>query len=262
MKRLQASLKRGGCYLDFAIIAVVWIILVRVFLPFEAIPYVFERFLFFKGEWWEPLLAAWPLFGVGFLFNFFLMATTVNAPEIQKNAPQIPLWGLSTSLMAGIMEEITFRWVLLYGFMGLFWVINQLLIQVVGRGLLEEAFSPVATLVNPFLVGGVEEVLNHPGAWTIGLAILAANWKFQTGHLYQGLVGFVFSWFAGLIFFQTVFKYGLFAAMLTHFSLDLMVAFMLLIDVLIELILGLEQPNKKLHQWYVSQPFNPSGQTG
>lgn len=245
----------NGSYLSLAIMMIVGIIFARLLLPFATVPFVFEEFLFFKGAWWEPIWAAWPLFLIGFVINFWKMATTTNPPEVQKNAPTIPIHGLSTSLFAGIMEEVVFRWVLLYGYMGILWILNDVTAYLFDVPILKIITEVVFGGFTTIIVGNAQDILVHPAAWTIGaaagtwtlgLAILPSVMKFQQGHLYQGVTGWIFSGFAGLVFFHIMFNYGLFAGMWVHFLFDMMVFLMLFVDVLLE-----EQAGKaKMYQWY------------
>lgn len=259
MDESKSKPKGGGCYLSFAIFAILGIILIRIFLPFEAIPFVFEEFLFFKGEIWEPFAAAWILFAVGFILNFIKMATTTNPPEIHANASSIPVKGFATSVIAGVFEEITFRWILLYGFMGVIWIINLLIFQFTGQEHLKAVSELLFSSFTNFMVGSAKDILTHPAAWTIGaaagtwtlgMAILGSNWKFQQGHLYLGISGMIFAWIGGMFFFRITFTHGLFAAILVHFAFDFMIFIMLTADVFLEKALGLDGAKRRMYRWY------------
>lgn len=250
---------KGENYILTACFVVMTIIVMRLLLPWQAVPFVFEEFLFFKGQWWEPILAAWPVFATGIVLNVIHMTTTVNPPEVQDNAPMIPIAGLTSSLFAGIMEEIVFRWVFLYGLMGAFWMGNELSKTWFDSPIIQN----IATFFWPFtllIVGPNNPILTHPaaweigatvGVWTIGLAFFFSNLKFQSGHMYQGPVGLIFSGIAGLFFFYIAFNYGLLASMFVHFLFDWLVAWMCFVDVLIEKALGLKKnPQGKMYEWY------------
>lgn len=242
-------------YLSLAIMMIVGIIVARMLLPFAAVPFIFEEFLFFKGAWWEPIWAAWPLFFVGFVINIWKITTTTNPPEVQENASMIPIHGVSASLFAGIMEEIVFRWVLLYGYMEILWILNDITVYLFDVPILKIIAEIAFGGFTNFIVGNAQHILTQPtawtigaaaGTWTLGMAILPSVMKFQQGHLYQGMIGWILSGFAGLVFFRIMFNYGLFAGMWVHFLFDMTIFLMLFVDVLLE-----EQAGKaKMYQWY------------
>ncbi len=227
-------------YVILALIAIPFIILLRIFYKWLAIPFVFEEFLFFKGAIWDPFLMSMPLILGGIALNVFHMASTTNPPEVHANAGSIPFTGFLTSLMAGVMEEIVFRWVLFYAFFGMFWFIDR---NILG-GFLQAQFTNNLSFINTFLVFGAPEMISNPTNWATGLAILSSNWKFQEGHSYQGISGQIFSWLGGLVFFNVMFVHGLFAAMLVHFAFDMLTFVMLMVD------LFLEENSDKFYAWY------------
>ncbi len=240
-----------GCFLQASFIAILGIIVVRLLLPWEAIPYRFEEFLFLKGTAWEIFLTCWPIFAIGISLNVYLMARSVNPVEVHQNASSIPVTGFFQSLVAGLFEEIVFRWVLLYGFMGMIWFIDRITLRIFDVAALQViANTPVVSFFVNFITSGAPEVAQHPGAWTIGFAAFLSNIKFQRGHLYLGIHGMIFSGIAGLYFFQLTFVHGLFAAIIVHFLFDMLVFVMLLIDILIERLTGHHAQLGKIYQWY------------
>lgn len=225
-------------------------LVVRIFFPWEAIPFRFGQFLRFDGRWWEPFLFASPLFVIGFLLNISKMATSINPPEVHENAPMIPINGVMVSIFAGVMEEICFRWVFFYGAMSFYWIVGLGLSTLLTADVSAWFTHDPLRLFNLFLAGFKPELVSLPGGWTLGLAVLASNWKFQQGHLYQGKVGATFAFAGGFLFFWITFRYGLLASMLVHFVFDLSVFAMLFVDVLIEQAMGYYKPKRKLYQAY------------
>ncbi len=67
----------------------------------------------------------------------------------------------------------------------------------------------------------LQEYFSHATGWAIGAAMLAANAKFRDGHKYQGMLGWINSWFMGLYFFWLMFNYGLPAAIVVHIVYDI-----------------------------------------
>ena len=66
-------------------------------------------------------------------------------------------------------------------------------------------------------------MLFHPSSWAVGAAVISANAFFRDGHKYQGILGVLNSWFAGMFFFWMMFAHGLWAAMVVHFTYDVVV---------------------------------------
>ena len=53
--------------------------------------------------------------------------------------------------------------------------------------------------------------------------MLYTNAFFRDGHRYQGPIGVLNSWFAGMFLFWIMFTYGLPAAILVHFMYDFLI---------------------------------------
>lgn len=245
LKKLRQIALSGNPVLDLALMFIIGIIIARLILPFQAIPFVFEYFWPAQGTFWQALWSCWPLFAVGFALNLWKMATTTNPPEVQSTASSVPWSGFLTSVSAGVLEEITFRWVLFYGFMGLIWMVANVFFP----GLefwVRDNLSWLTTL----LIGDNTALLEVVGVWTLPLAFLLSNFKFQQGHLYQGLTGFIFSWFGGFFFARVFFQYSLFYAIVIHFLFDFMVFMMLFADLWIESKIGAGGAKNRFYHWY------------
>jgi len=178
--------------------------------------------------------------------------------------------GFIISVLAGLLEEISFRWLIFLGaFLGL-WIMNFIfagflvLIACVGVGyLLGALIDPhegggiggfiglilgvvmivvlgltgnlppgllewihlniTAPIADWTTFGALHDQLYHPAGWLAGAAVLSANAGFRDGHKYQGILGYVNSWFLGMVFFWLMFTYGLLAAILVHFLYDLII---------------------------------------
>jgi len=48
------------------------------------------------------------------------------------------------------------------------------------------------------------------------MAIISTNGGFRDRHSYQGIIGWIWAWFGGMLLFLIMFRHGLFAAMLVH----------------------------------------------
>jgi len=60
-------------------------------------------------------------------------------------------------------------------------------------------------------------------SWYVGAALVSSNWKFGEGHLYQGCLGFVYTWIIGMLMFWFTFNFGLPFAMLVHIVYDIII---------------------------------------
>ncbi len=223
-----------------------WIIFVRFALPWVSLPYEWGDVWFWEGSLGEMFRTLWPLFALGFGLNLVMMSLTTNPPGI--DASELPVKGFFVSLQAGILEEIVFRWIWLYAMMALVWVIDAVFGGAISRML---TTYEIYNRWIAFLLQDNVDVWTKPGAWTVGMAVLLSNWKFQEGHLYQGPMGFVFSGIGGIVFFRAMFSFGLPLAMLAHVLFDIMVFLMVTADVIIEQeYLGVPGPAKKFYRWY------------
>lgn len=248
MVKVLSFLKHPMAFIAFT--AVMWIVIMRFVMEWEAIPFRFGEFLPINGSLWEVLATSWPLFLVGFLYNLLLMGFTTNPPQVHQKAKMIPIEGFVTSVGAGFFEEIIYRWAMLYMWMGILWGLNYLSTWLFDVGVIESIITQWFPWLNNLMTGGMYETIFQPGAWTVGLAAIICNRKFMRGHMYQGLFGYIWSFVAGVIFFWIVFRHGIVPAVLVHFAYDMMIFIMLYVDVMMEKARGVATPQAKLYQWY------------
>ena len=93
------------------------------------------------------------------------------------------------------------------GFAGLHpipWIFNEVLI-------------PVADFAT---AGRLHEVLTT-APWAVAAAILTSNGRFRNSHTYQGLIGWIWSWYLGMFLFLVLFEHGLVAAIAVHIAYNL-----------------------------------------
>lgn len=57
--------------------------------------------------------------------------------------------------------------------------------------------------------------------WVLGAAIVSAAGDFRDAHKYLGLLGYINSWFMGMLLFWLMFRYGIFTAMVAHAIYDM-----------------------------------------
>lgn len=206
----------------------------------EAIPYTFfDLWKVKEGGPADWIIASWPVlfWVIGVTSLCFL---TRNRRDVNKKAEEIFVRGTLTSLFAGVVEEICFRWILFLQFIVMAKVTNYVFLGFMGHGIIEaiqvHILGPVA---NFFTFGYLGEFLGSPTNWAIGAAILSANALFRNGHKYLGPVGILNSWFIGMFMFILLFKFGLLACILVHFLYDFLIAFIRYVDMVIERKLGL-----------------------
>lgn len=131
--------------------------------------------------------------------------------------------GARVSIVAGVFEELTFRWLLFLLFLFGYAVLN-LPFRAVGINLDSTVhlflLTPVA---NFFTAGLLRDALYHDIGWHVGAAMLTANALFRNGHKYQGALGLVNAWFMGMYFFWMMLTFGLPYAIVVHALYDIVV---------------------------------------
>jgi hypothetical protein len=181
---------------------------------------------------WEGVVNAWPLFawGIGVSTLCFFVPNRYQQEPIELFGN-----GLLTSLCAGVLEEILFRWIIFFGAIisaGLFdWLILGFMGLHPLRWITMEVVAPVADY---FTLGFLTPQLSGLFGWTIAAGIIASNGEFRDGHGYLGIIGLVNSWFIGMFLFSVMFTYGLLTAIVIHFLYDLLIFTVRSIDAALE----------------------------
>lgn len=171
----------------------------------------------------------WPfLIGAVALILFWLFSGVTEEQRWNFRA----YWGLEDGFfqktlwyftLYGFLEELTFRWLLFYSYIVGLTVLNFLLIGFAGFGIPQwlflHVFGPIADFVTFYQLH--DFLFSVQYSWVVGAAILTANGKFRAGHLYQGCLGWVWSWYAGMFLFLVMFKYGLITAIALHSAYNL-----------------------------------------
>lgn len=178
------------------------------------------------GDW---LAAGWPIlawgFGIQSLILLFSQQRRFMSDPFDEASPlDILKAGAVISLWAGVMEEISFRWLIFYSQIVWLKIVNFLFFGFLGLGLAcffqVHLFGPIADFTT---FGGLHGWLFSPSGWAVGAAMLGTNAFFRDGHAYQGWFGLLNSWFGGMFFFWMMFSFGLPAAILMHVLYDLVV---------------------------------------
>ncbi len=176
-----------------------------------------------KGTVSEWLWLGLPFFawaaGVNVLFGF---TRRLSRRQSREHDPWISLLaGLFVSARAGLLEEVGFRWLIFLPAVATVRLTNYLFFGFAGFGLEEwfhlHVWGPIADLTT---FGYLSDWIYDTDTWAVGAAMLYSNAFFRDGHKYQGLLGFVNSWFIGMFLFFLALNYGLPAAILVHFLYD------------------------------------------
>ncbi|MDX1987538.1 MAG: hypothetical protein SFV17_12690 [Candidatus Obscuribacter sp.] len=192
-----------------------------------------------SGTLLDWLRSAAPIFAWGAGLTTIASVLTWNEPSDNRKAEKLYAKGIATSLLAGVLEEIAFRWIIFYASIALSLALNFLLLGFAGFGLIELVhnyfFGPI---VNFFTLGHLSNWLVNKELWYIGAGMISANGLFRDGHKYLGPVGFINSWFIGMFMFALLQDYGLVACIVCHFVYDLLIFTVRYIDMFIERLIG------------------------
>lgn len=217
--KLDEESKGPGCYLVSAFWALLGIIIVKKFWP-DVIPFSWFEFWKLNIGIWGFLQVAWPFFLWGIVFSG-ISATIANDREREQDTEAFFLTDVIKSTIAGVFEEISFRWLIFYSAIAGALLSNWLIFGFAGHGF-EHWFhyTVQAPLANFVTLGLLTNIFYGNLPWTVGAAMIYSNGKFRGGHTYQGIVGWVNSWFAGMFLFYLMFTYGLIASIIVHFLYD------------------------------------------
>ncbi|GLW10210.1 hypothetical protein Misp01_53380 [Microtetraspora sp. NBRC 13810] len=193
------------------------------------IPFELTTFWVVPPDLWAAftgaLLLAWPVLAAGVLL------TLIFLPRIRPVQRQLAWYGTDegrvvrlgpmTAVIRSALEEITFRWLLFYagiaGALGLDFLLLGFADLHPVRWFFTEIMIPVADFAT---AGHLHAILtDHP--WTVAAALLSTNGKFRDGHAYQGLPGWIWSWYFGMFLFLIMFQHGLILAIAVHIAYNL-----------------------------------------
>lgn len=182
-------------------------------------------FISFDQIWTTTSSAANAIDQVWFVFAWGTLATLVISVygKGEKRLFQDPLTGflkgLWLSINAGFFEEMIYRWLAFSTAMVLTPFLNWITFGLV-HWLNVQVLLPVA---NWSTLGYLEPQLLSNN-WVLGAAILTANASFRDEHKqHLGLLGYVNSWFGGMLMFYLMFHYGIWAAIAVHTVYDICV---------------------------------------
>lgn len=221
------------------IVASVFILPLVMWIWSWAVPFGFFEFWNYRGTPGEWVYAAWPIFAWAVGASVAYAVFTRNERWVNRDAEDILKGGTLTSLQAGVIEEILFRWLFFLWNIVSVKIGNFVFFGFLGFGLPSWFHLNIAgPIANWATFHGLESYIFHPTGWAVGASMLITNSFFRDGHKYQGLIGFFNSWFIGMYLFWIMFQYGLPAAILIHFLYDFLIFLVRYIDAVIERALG------------------------
>ncbi len=189
----------------------------------RVVPFGLFEFWRIRGGAGEWLYSAWPIFAWAAGVTIFIQIMNRNE-LLHHSATDIAIGGTVTSIIAGVGEEICFRWLFFLDAIVSVKIANFLFFGFLGFGLPElfhtNIWGPIANLTT---LHYLEPYLFHTTGWAVGAALLSTNAFFRDGHKYQGPIGYINSWFIGMFLFWLMFRYGLLAAILVHFAYDFLI---------------------------------------
>lgn len=163
------------------------------------------------------LLAVWPLFAWAAAFALFAIVMAARVEYAPPPPPGMMLGrGLWLSLNAGFFEELLFRCILFVSMVPILDALNWITLGLV-RWLYETVLIPLADFAT---LGALEPHLTGASSWVLAAALLTVNGRFRNGHSYLGWLGWVNSWYVGMVMFYLTFGHGLIAAMVAHALYD------------------------------------------
>ncbi len=207
-------------YLVVSFFALIIICLVKWLRP-QTIPFDLFHFWQIKGSMWDWTIIAWPMFAWAVGLTIINCLTRFDP---HANAEERFLVGTAMSVFAGVVEEICFRWIRFFAAIVGLKVINYIFFGWLGFGIAEWFYTNVfCEVANFFTAGFLKPYLFSSLGWFVGAAIISSNGKFRNGHAYQGLFGYINSWFGGMFLFYVMFQFGLIAAIFVHFMYDFLI---------------------------------------
>lgn len=174
---------------------------------------------------WGGIKAVWFIFLWGGGFTLVASLIKINTPRTHA-ADEILMFGMWASVNAGIFEEFLYRWLRFGIAMVILPFVNFLLFGWIPgfHGLIHVLYGSIlAPIANIATFGALSEWLFHPASWTIGAAMISANGRFRAAHFANGWIGWINSWFGGMVLFWVMFNYGLVTAITVHILYDVIV---------------------------------------
>lgn len=170
------------------------------------------------GSFADAISDVWPIFLWGFGVTFMISVYNRSRNSIFHGMWHGWFKAVWASCNAGLFEEMIYRWLYFSVALVLMPAFNVLTFGF-WRWLNTEVLLPVAN----WATFGILQPQLIDGNWIIGAAILSANSDFRDEHKHLGLLGYMNSWYLGIIMFYLMFHYGLLSAIAVHILYDISV---------------------------------------
>lgn len=176
-------------------------------------------------SWYHVFYICIPLFIFGVGTNIFKRIFQ-NPPYIVPDPIQVLVVGFKVAILAGFLEELTYRGLFFIAGMVMLHTLNFLVFGWLGFGVVDWMYSSILLPIADWTsLGYLHTYLFDTRTWLIGGSIVYANVFFRDAHFSYGWLSWVVSWFLGMYFFYVMFTCGLGAAMLAHFLYDFLIFF-------------------------------------
>lgn len=203
------------------------------------VPFNYFEFWKMRGSVGEWFLAARYMFAWGTGVSILAALASRNKRSTNREAETIIIAGTFISILAGVVEELTFRWIFFLGNIVSVKISNFLFFGFLGFGVAEWIhLNILGPLADWTTLRVLEPFLFHKTGWAVGAAMLTTTAFFRNGHKYLGWFGYVNSWFLGMFLFWIMFQYGMLAAIFVHFLYDFLIYLVRYLDAAIERALG------------------------
>jgi hypothetical protein len=228
------------------------------------IEWVWPNFFNYPYVGWKvnilDMFRFWPLFLYCGIMSVLVSSDSRSTSLDEKLA----VYGIGTSILAGLWEEIGFRYLYICTGMVIVmasnWIISSvfgiilLVVSVVGAiafiserrfvfgigsfaiagflALLCFRSDPTYWLYNTVIIpvisfvsfGSLDTILHNGHEPLFVMGAIAANARFRDGHKYQGLFGFMNSWVVGFVLLYAALTYGLLVAIAIHVAYDILIS--------------------------------------
>lgn len=212
----------------------------KIFWP-DSIPFGMFEFWKINNPVLEVLKVSWPVFAWGVVISAFEIFNTRNNSEKYQHAGSLYGVGCLISICAGVFEEISFRWLIFYGGIVCYEIINWLSFRWVGFGLVQWLHLHISAYIANFLtLGYLKPILFGAFDWTVGAALLTSNGLFMAGHTSRKykILGIINGWFFGMFMFYLLFRFGLFYCIFVHFVYNLLIFTAVYLDAVLKRVRG------------------------
>jgi hypothetical protein len=212
------------CILPFGLGFSALLVLLLEWLAPDVIPFELGTFWTFDQPIWTAFTASvlliWPVLAAG------LLLTLIRAPRQRHLQRELALYGAEGAqvirlgparmVLQSALEEVAFRWLLFYAAIAGATFADFALLGFADLHPVRWLFTEVLIPVADFATFGMLHESLSVGAWAVAAAMLASNGRFRNGHLYQGIIGWIWSWYMGMFLFLVMFEHGLPAAIAVH----------------------------------------------